>query len=429
MAIYDIVFNHEIESDVSMSILILTDAFQPCPVSASQRVTSFANAIYSAGFRTTVLTANRCLKGKHSSTRDEVFQTYSLNYPRCLLSVSSVVINPFLIALYFLMSVVLAMRSRINAILASVPNGEVAIAGFLASKVLRIPFIVDMRDTYPPPSIEFPFLYVHIPVALNEILISFFRLIYRNSSLVVCVNIAIQNELLRQGVSLSETTVIPNGADLSVYRLSSPDQRGKIRSKYELALDKFIFVYAGALSSYYPVSDAILAAKILSSKRQDFQLLIITHTAYVYHKKLVEKLELNDSVKFLGPLSVAETAQIISACDAGIVTYRGEDYFKSAYGGKIFSYMGCGLPIIASGPPGSVIDNIIQKHPIGFFVGKPSGPNFATGFSWFLKNKSNIKIMGERARHLVEVSFDRNKLGLRLVSLIAELLKMKPRHG
>ena len=186
-------------------------------------------------------------------------------------------------------------------------------------------------------------------------------------------------------------------------------------------MDKLIFVYAGTLTSYYPTHDVMKGFSKIYQRKKNVQLLIISFKSSDRYKRTAEELKLENAVRFMGALPVAETAEILSACDVGIVPFLGDDFLKDMYGAKIFSYMSCGLPILASGPPSGIIEDLVRECRTGFFVGKPCGNSFARGFSFFLNNKSDMKIMGENARKLVEERYDRGKLGLKLASLLHEV--------
>jgi len=408
-----------------MKVLMLVDPFTPCPQSSSQRLSSFAKSLSLKGFKVTVITGNRCLKktGSPPLTKEDL-TVYDLKCPIFLLSASSIIVNPFLILLYFFFSIIILLKERADVVFASVPNGETAVAGFFVSKIFKIPFVIDMRDLYPFPSAR-EILHVPIPSSMNRFHIRFFQFLYKNSGIIVCVYKCIKRELTTAGVPAEKMFVVTNGADTSIYRPCSSEKRKAIRSKYELPLDKLIFVYAGTLTSYYPTHDVIKGFSKLYQKKKNLQLLIISFKNYDRYKRIAEELELENAVKFMGPLPVVETAEILSACDVGIVSYPGDDFLKGMYGAKIFSYMSCGLPILASGPPGGLIEDLVRGCGTGFFVGKPYENSFARGFSFFLNNKSDMKIMGENARKLVEERYDRRKLGLKLASLLQELCQRR----
>ena len=406
-----------------MKVLMLVDPFHPCPQSSSQRLSSFAQSLSLKGFKVRVIAGSRCLRkmGMPPLTEEDL-TVYDLKCPMFLLSLSSIVINPFLFLLYFFFSIIILLKERANVVFASVPNGETAIAGFFVSKIFKIPFVIDMRDLYPFPSAH-EIIRVPIPSSLNAILMHFFQFLYKNSDMIVCVYTCIKRELITAGVFAEKIFVVTNGADTSIYSPCSSEKRKAIRSKYGLPLDKSIFVYAGTLTSYYPTHDVLNGFSKLYQKEKNLQLLIISFKNYDRYKKIAEELEVENAVKFMGPLPEAETAEILSTCDVGIVPFLGEDFLKDMYGAKIFSYMSCGLPILASGPPGGLIEDLVRGCSTGFFVGKPCGNSFARGFSFFLSNRSDVKIMGENARKLVEERYDRGKLGLKLASLLREVFQ------
>jgi glycosyltransferase involved in cell wall biosynthesis len=403
-----------------MSLLMLADAFPPCPQSASERLSSFTESLRSNGYHVTVVTANNCSKRKKAST-DKGVLVYDLKYPLFLLSISSAIFNPIVFLLYFFISCAIIIGNKPKVLLSSLPNGEVAVAGFLLSKTFRIPLLVDMRDFYPTPSHGLHFLRAHLPRTVHEIMISFFRFIFRNSDKIICVDESIKEKLVQLGVSSERVQVVPNGADTDTYQPCSPEERERRRLKYRLPSSKFIFVYAGSLATYYPIAEAIKGVKRLYPKNEDFLLLIMSYMNLEHLKELVQELGLEDEVKFLGPFSPVQAAEVLSACDVGIVTYRSEDYWKGMYGAKMFSYMSCGLPILASGPINGVIENFIRRFNTGVFIYEPNEANFAKGYAYCLSNRTETKSMGHRARETVEGFYNRTTLGLRVVSIVDKL--------
>lgn len=409
-----------------LKMLMIVDPFYPCPQSSSQRLYSFAQAFSLKGFRIAVIAGTCCLgKIKISRSPEKNYTVYDLKCPDPLLSLSSITINPFLVLLYFLFSAITAIKERPNVVFASVPNGEVAIAGFLVSRIFKIPFVVDMRDLYPFPSAR-EILHAPIAPSMNKLFMHIFQLLYKNSSKITCAYERIRRELRAVGVSAEKILVVTNGADTSIYRPSNFDRREKVRMRYTLPVDGLIFVYAGTLAPYYPMHDLITGFSKIQQKERNLQLLIVTFRNYESYERLAEELGLKKSVRFMGPFSVTDTAEIISACDVGLIPYPGEERFlKDMYGAKIFSYMSCGLPVLASGPPSGLLEDLIVKRHTGFFVGKPSANNFAKGFSFFLNRKGDLRRMGENARKLVEEQYDRRKIGLKLASTLHNYSKRR----
>jgi len=383
--------------------------------------------LLSRGASVIVVTSTRCLDKIKRAPQDRGVLVYNFNCPKLLLSFSNIVINPLIILQYFFVSLILSAQKKIDVIFASIPTGETAIAGFFLAKLCRFPLIIDIRDVYPPSSAEFSYLRLHVPSKINDVLTSFFLFLYKNADKVVCAYTKIEHDLRRSGLSPKKTFFIPNGADTSIYTPCNAEKREAIRLKYGLSMNKVIFVYTGSLFLYYPIANVIKGANNLLQRRDDFQLLIISYMNYNHLEKMVEEMGIEGNVSFLGPLPVAETAEIISASDVGVVANPGDCFYKDFSGAKIFSYMSCGVPILASGGLGGFVENFLEENRIGFFVGEPYEKNFERGFLDFLRafEKAEIPNMRKRARKIVVNSFDRKKLGLRLTSLIFDLMSRR----
>ncbi len=64
--------------------------------------------------------------------------------------------------------------------------------------------------------------------------------------------------------------------------------------------------------------------------------------------QLVNRLGLNDSVKFLGSVRLDEIPEIIANADLGVVPKRADSFGNEAYSTKIMEFMSQGVPVVAS---------------------------------------------------------------------------------
>jgi glycosyltransferase involved in cell wall biosynthesis len=65
-------------------------------------------------------------------------------------------------------------------------------------------------------------------------------------------------------------------------------------------------------------------------------------------RQLVRRLDLDDSVKFLGGISVDQMAQVIANADLGVVPKRADSFGNEAYSTKIMEFMSQGVPVVVS---------------------------------------------------------------------------------
>jgi glycosyltransferase involved in cell wall biosynthesis len=65
-------------------------------------------------------------------------------------------------------------------------------------------------------------------------------------------------------------------------------------------------------------------------------------------KRLVQRLNLEDCVKFLGGVPIDEMAAVISNADLGVVPKRADSFGNEAYSTKIMEFMSQGVPVVVS---------------------------------------------------------------------------------
>jgi len=85
---------------------------------------------------------------------------------------------------------------------------------------------------------------------------------------------------------------------------------------------------------------------------------------------------------------------------------------------KVFAYLASGLPILASGPKQSELEEFLTSHEVGVFVGPPSPTSFADGFRKFLRERRKMKNMGRKGREVVEERFDRYVLSREILRVV-----------
>ena len=65
-------------------------------------------------------------------------------------------------------------------------------------------------------------------------------------------------------------------------------------------------------------------------------------------RRLVQRLGLEDSVKFLGGIPLDQMAQVIANADLGVVPKRADSFGNEAYSTKIMEFMSQGVPVVVS---------------------------------------------------------------------------------
>jgi glycosyltransferase involved in cell wall biosynthesis len=239
--------------------------------------------------------------------------------------------------------------------------------------------------------------------------------------------------LCERGLSYNRIYVIPNGIDTSLFKPCENEKCVKrLRKKYRLPYPKTIFIYAGSIGAAYKI-DAVLKGISHLGKKNDFMFLIVGRPTLLMTQKrilqAIERLEVKETVKVIGPLPVDEIAELQGCCDVGVIPLDDKEFWKCIITLKLFAYLASGLPVLASGPKNGELEKFLSKYEIGFFIGKPTPQRFREGFRKFLEEKSRIKSMGLRRRKIMEKFYDRYALSQKIIPIINDLIDSPTPEG
>jgi glycosyltransferase involved in cell wall biosynthesis len=134
----------------------------------------------------------------------------------------------------------------------------------------------------------------------------------------------------------------------SVY-INYPDPNIFIKKKRSRMDHKFILAYPGTLNYHQGLDIAVKAIKRLESTISEIELKIYGDGPEKKNLEiLVEKLKLQDKVKFIGLIPMEKIAQDMVNVDIGLVPKRNDGFGNEAFSTKTLEFMMLGIPIIIS---------------------------------------------------------------------------------
>jgi glycosyltransferase involved in cell wall biosynthesis len=156
---------------------------------------------------------------------------------------------------------------------------------------------------------------------------------------VITANDLWQQKLVQRSVAAHKSTALLNFPDRSVFQ-----PKGRTRTD-----DKFIIIYPGSLNWHQGVDIAIEAFAQIKTRvpKAEFHIYGVG-PALPGLTKLVETLGLQDSIRFMGLLSLREIARVIENADLGVVPKRNDSFGDEAFSTKILEFMAMGVPAIVS---------------------------------------------------------------------------------
>lgn len=152
-------------------------------------------------------------------------------------------------------------------------------------------------------------------------------------------------------ISKDKIQVVEDGVDTTLYQNINGQY---LIEKLKLPKKKLI-VYTGYLSEYQGIDLLIEAAKLLSTKRDDFHFLIVGYPEENY-QNLVKVANLSSRFTFTGKVDYRYINDYLSVADIGISPKISETEGNL----KLYSYMACKLPAI-------VFDKSVNRDILGEF--------------------------------------------------------------
>jgi glycosyltransferase involved in cell wall biosynthesis len=226
--------------------------------------------------------------------------------------------------------------------------------------------------------------------------------VYKNCSF-VAISDSTKHDLVRRGISEEKISVVPCGIDTDFYR----------QSAVEPERNRLLFV--GRLKKYKGVQHLLDAMKILHSRSVPVKLTVIGEGDYSHSLKLlVGKLDLQDSVDFLGFISQKEKLAWLQRAYVAVFPSA-----KEGWGLTVIEANCCGTPVVASDSDGlrdsvksgetgilvphedplAMADALesILKNPRKRKEFSDSALEWATGFNWDHTGKIMLEIMKKTA--------------------------------
>ncbi len=114
---------------------------------------------------------------------------------------------------------------------------------------------------------------------------------------------------------------------------------------------KFIVLFPGSLQWHQGLDIAISAFAEVKSKVPNAEFHIYAGAGgdmKASLRRLVQRLDLEESVKFYGGVPLDEMAAVIANADLGVVPKRADSFGNEAYSTKIMEFMSQGVPVVVS---------------------------------------------------------------------------------
>lgn len=217
----------------------------------------------------------------------------------------------------------------------------------------------------------------------------------RTASRVVVVSRGIRDYLLASyRLDGDRVFIVPNGANTELFR---PLDGTACRAGLGIPEDCRVVCFVGNLVRWQGVDYLLRACENLKSGVPHTLTLIVGAGPEENRlRKLALDLRLNDSVRFVGAVPYLDVPKFINAADVCVAPFERS---RKASPIKVFEYLGCGKPVVASDV--DEIGDFLRTSGGGLVVEPEDAGSLTAAIEWLLKHKEEASAMGSRGRDSV----------------------------
>lgn len=140
-------------------------------------------------------------------------------------------------------------------------------------------------------------------------------------------------------------------------------------------------------------------------------------------QSLVADADLTERIHFLGQIPYRELKSYLLRATVGLVPLQPTSQYVKGIPTKMFEYMACGLPIVASDLP--LIRRFIAESECGILVNATDAHEHAEAILYLLDHPDEAQRMGENGRRAVEEKYNWESEVRKLLRLYEELLSAR----
>ncbi|MDO9557593.1 MAG: glycosyltransferase family 4 protein [Coriobacteriia bacterium] len=243
-------------------------------------------------------------------------------------------------------------RVGFDAVIASGPPHSALVAGEKVARRLRIPFVADVRDPWRTnPGYRWP-----TSPRRDARSMALATTVFESADQIVTVSQPITEEVRSLGGK--NVVTVPNGFDPLDLPRWNP-QPGPLRiafmGRFYGSTDPTTFFDGVARVVHWDDAAADLVIDVLGQM-----------TDFV--RDAIQSRGLDAHIVYHGFLSHAEALEIVSHADAGLVALADIPGAEANYTGKLFEYLGIGLPVLLVGPSDGAAASLVREAHAGFAV-------------------------------------------------------------
>lgn len=246
----------------------------------------------------------------------------------------------------------------------------------------------------------------------------------KKADAVIAVASGIKDILIEEGINKSKITVISNGTNVDLFKpIDNLIAINKLRYQYNINENDHVIIFVGNINLWHGVQYLIKSAPLILKAIPNTKFLIVGDGQIKRELiNLAEKVGVVNKFTFTGAVpykSVPLYINVADVCVAPFIRARNDRLGLSPI--KIYEYLACGKPVVASNVKG--VGNLLEVSNSGIAV-TPEDPNeLANAIIKLLKDEQLREQMGKNGGELVVNNYSWENTAKKTIEVFKSLLK------
>ncbi|MBH0201202.1 MAG: glycosyltransferase family 4 protein, partial [Nitrospira sp.] len=298
---------------------------------------------------------------------------------------------------------------KADIVLSTSPQFFNGLAGYLVSKLRKIPWVLEIRDLWPESIVAVGAIKSPAIITLLDWIE---RFAYRKADRIVPVTDSFKAYMLGRGIDAGKINVVKNGVDLAQY---APHEGASALAEELGVRGKFVVSYFGTHGMAHHLETIFHAAHRLSGSKNIVFLMVGDGAERRALLQMRNDMALGN-VMMLDQQPKSRMREFWALSDVSLVLLKKSDLFKTVIPSKIFESLAMAKPIIL-GVEGESAD-LLRAAKAGICIEPEQADDLAAQVLELSQNAERCQQLGRNGRRYVMEHFDRIVLARKLASVL-----------
>ena len=247
----------------------------------------------------------------------------------------------------------------------------------------------------------------------------------KKADAIIAVSPGIKDILIEKGIDKDKIIVIPNGANTDIFKPINSLATKELQAQYNIGKGDNIVIFVGNMMLWHGVEYLIKSAPSILKIFPNTKFLIVGNGPIKEELiSMVEKMGISANFIFTGTVPYEQIPLFINMADlcvAPFIRARNERMGLSPI--KIYEYLACGKPVVASDIKG--IGDLLRNSNAGIAVTPEDPVELANAIIKLLKNEKLRKQMGKNGRKIVINNYNWYHTARRTIEVFEKILDKK----